>query len=153
VDLPPAAQLLLTFAGALGLTGMIGPWIVRQFRRGARAELEDSLQAKFATVETFNAYATKWTAALDGITVRVDGEMRDLNRKVDGAVSAAVNAASEASAAHDVADKVAARVDMLEEHIIPQLREIGKTLIDQGNLISKQTGVLEMLVDEHRRRP
>jgi hypothetical protein len=44
-------------------------------------------------------------------------------------------------------------VDMLEEHIIPQLREIGKTLIDQGNLISKQTGVLEMLVDEHRRRP
>lgn len=48
--------MLLTIAGALGLTGMIGPWVVRQFRRGAREELVDALKEEFAPISVVNAF-------------------------------------------------------------------------------------------------
>jgi hypothetical protein len=163
IDLPPTLQMVLTLggalAGALGLTGMIGPWVVKRWKAGATAELAEQLGHTFVTVESLNAFSHKWTSALDGLTLRVDGEMCELERKVGGAVSAAVNAASEASDARsaaddakDLAERVEQRVGMLEQSVIPQLRDISKQLQEQSNHLSKQTGVLETFMEEYRSR-
>jgi hypothetical protein len=156
MDLPPTVQLVLTMAGALagalGLTGMIGPWVVRRWKAGATAEMVEQMKGAFATVEAFNAYTGKWDHAMDGFTARVDREMKDLHGKVDGCVSLATNAGAEASEAHDAADRVAQRLEYLEEQVLPRLDKISDTLIKQGEHISEQTGVLKTFMDEHRSR-
>lgn len=147
MNLPPLLQLLVAILGALGLTGMLGPWIVRRWKAGGNAELVEQMKATFATVETFNRYTEKWDHALGGFTARVDREMKSLDDRVTGAVSAIGMANTNAEEALGIAEKAADRMEKLEDRwtneILPRLEKIADRQQELGEAIAEQTGVLK----------
>jgi hypothetical protein len=139
MDLPPMAQLLLTLAGGLGLTGMIGPWVVRQFRRGARAELEDSLESKFATRES-----------LTGLRRALLKEQQDLRTLCEATRSMAEIATHNADTALDKVREVEMKITHQWERITERMQSTAETLERVANKVEKMA--LEQAKLEERSR-
>jgi hypothetical protein len=123
--LPPIAQWLVATATGAGLVAVAGRFVLR----GGRAELEDALAKKFATLVEVNGLGEKVTA---------------MQRVAELANEQAEEALSTAERATD-------RMELLEGQVLPRLDEISRQMVKQGEHLAKQTGVLETFMDEYRR--
>lgn len=125
-SLPPMLQWALTMLGGAGL-GAFG-W--RLAVRGGRAEMEDSLEKKFATLEVLNRWGEKVTAT----------------QKV------AETANDQAEAALSIAQRVEQRMDFLEKQIIPEMKEMNERLCELSVASATQTATLVTFMEEIRRQ-
>lgn len=141
MNLPPTLQLLLTIAGALGLTGMIGPWVVRQFRRGAYAELEDALSKKFSTLETFNAFRRA-----------VKQEVQELRTFGEATRSMAELANDQAGTALDKVREVELRIAHQWERITERMENTAATLERVTDKVERMA-LEQARLEERARRP
>lgn len=130
--MPDPVALPSWLVAVLALGSAIGVWkaLAGLLRSGARADLERVLAQKFATLDEVNGLGAKVTAL----------------QKV------AELANEQAEEALATAERASERASMLESQVIPQLSQISQQLQKQGELLAKQTGVLETFMDEYRRR-
>jgi hypothetical protein len=122
---PPLVQWIVASATGAGLFALAGRWVLR----GGRAELEDALAKKFATL----------------------GQLNGLGEKVTAMQRVAELANEQAEEALSTAERATDRMELLEGQVLPRLDEISRQMVKQGEHLAKQTGVLETFMDEYRR--
>jgi hypothetical protein len=122
---PPLVQWIVASATGAGLFALAGRCVLR----GGRAELEDALAKKFATL----------------------GQLNGLGEKVTAMQRVAELANEQAEEALSTAERATDRMELLEGQVLPRLDEISRQMVKQGEHLAKQTGVLETFMDEYRR--
>lgn len=128
-DMPPLAQAALALLAFVIGGGTIGPWIVKRFQLGSRAELEMALEQRFATLAAHE---------------RLAEDLNHVSGKVDGVRRIAEIATENAEAA-------LARAERVEERQADQWERITERLADTARVLDNVTKRVEAVALEQAR--
>ena len=121
-QLPEVVQWVVASATGAGLFALAGRWVVR----GGRAELEDAMQKKFATLVEFNGLGEKVTA---------------MQRVAELANEQAEEALATAERATD-------RMEYMERQVMPRMEDISRELVSMGKTSERTAALLERLTKQ-----